>query len=300
MKKHIRMVLGFALLAATIAVFGWYLHGHPEIVTQLRNVHPDILIALVIIYCVWFAALAATVQVSMRMHGKQMASRENFLLSAYSSLINFFGPGQSGPGLRAIYLKKRHNLPVKKYIFATLVYYACYAVISATMMFAGSRPWWQTVLLVTAAGAGSACILRWYARKSKLKEQSGIVRFGGWMFAATAVQLLAQVAIYFVEVHAIASNVSLGQIITYTGAANFALFAALTPGAIGIREAFLVFTHNLHHIGNNVIVAANVIDRAAYIVFLGVLFLLALSLHAGNKFKLRQMAAEEQADKTQN
>lgn len=293
MKKQLKTILGFVLLGATIGVFTWYLNGHPEIVNQLKHVHPGVLLSLLGLYAVWFAALAVVLQISIRMYQKNMKTRENFLLSAYSSLINFFGPGQSGPGLRAVYLKKRHNVSIKQYIFATLLYYACYAIISAFMMFVGSRAWWQTAVLVLLAGGSSAFVLKWYAQRSKLHEQSAVLRFGGWMFVATTVQLLAQLAIYFVEVHAVSSHISFSQIVTYTGAANFALFAALTPGAIGIREAFLVFTHNLHHIGNNVIVAANVIDRAAYIVFLGVLFVVVFSLHAGDKFKLRQMAAEE-------
>lgn len=293
MKKQLKTILGFAVLGATIGVFIWYLNGHPEIVDKLKHVHPGVLASLIALYAVWFGALAVTVQVSIRMYRKNMKAKENFLLSAYSSLINFFGPGQSGPGLRAVYLKKRHNVGIKQYIFATLVYYACYAIISAFMMFMGSRPWWQTSVLVLLAGGGSALVLKWYAKKSKLHEQSAVIHFGGWMFAVTTVQLLAQLAIYFVEVHAVNSHISFSQIVTYTGAANFALFAALTPGAIGIREAFLVFTHDLHHISNNVIVAANVIDRAAYIVFLGILFVVVFSLHAGDKFKLRQMAEEE-------
>ena len=292
MKRHLKAALGIALLIATGGVFAWYLHNHPEIITQLKHVPPATLILLLLCYAVWFGALAVVLQITMRMYKKAMTAQENFLLSAYSSLINFFGPGQSGPGLRGLYLKKRHNLRIKDYIFATLLYYACYAVISAYMMFAGSRPWWQTAALVIAAAGGSAIVIRWYAKRSSIQNRSAFGHFIGWIFAATALQLSAQAVIYAIEIHAVSSHVSAGQIITYTGAANFALFAALTPGAIGIREAFLVFTQNLHHISSTTIVAANVIDRAAYIVFLGVLFVFVISLHAGKKLKLRQLAQE--------
>ena len=298
MKKHLKTALGMALLATTIGIFVWYLHGHPEIVDKLRDVSPLTLLLLILCYSVWFGALAVVLQISMRMYNKSMPAQENLLLSAYSSLINFFGPGQSGPGLRGIYLKKRHNLRIKDYIFATLLYYACYAIISAYMMFAGSRPWWQTLGLVLMAGGGSAFILRWYAKRSDIKNRPAFTRYIGWIFAATTVQLAAQAVIYAIEIHAVSNHISVGQIISYTGAANFALFAALTPGAIGIREAFLIFTQNLHHISNSVIVAANVIDRAAYIVFLGVLFVLVLSLHAGKKLKLRQLAREDATEKS--
>ena len=78
-------------------------------------------------------------RVSLRLYGKTMSRQENLLLNAYSTLINFFGPGQSGPVFRGIYLKKRLNLGVKKYVFATLIYYGFYAVISAFFLFVGSH-----------------------------------------------------------------------------------------------------------------------------------------------------------------
>lgn len=295
MKKHIKAILAPIILIATVAVFAWYLHGHPEIVDQLKRINPALLIVLVLLYCVTFTAVVAQLQISVLMYKKHMGIRDNFLLSAYSSLANFFGPGQSGPGVRGLYLKKRVGMRIKDYIFATLLYYACYAVISACLMLGGVRPWWQTAGFVVVAGVASVLVIRWYMRRSKLTEsRAAILKFGGWMFVATAVQLLVQVVIYSMELRATGSHASLGQMISYTGAANFALFAALTPGAIGIREAFLVFTQNLHHIGNNTIVTANIIDRAAYIVFLGLLFILVFGLHANRRLKLRQLQQESE------
>lgn len=291
MKQYLKPVLAGVLLAATAGAFDWYLHGHPEIVEQLKDVNPLILAVLLACYTVWFGALAVILQLSMRMHGKTMGARENVLLSAYSSLINFFGPGQSGPGLRGIYLKKKHGLSIKKYIFATLMYYACYALISAVMLLSGRVAWWLTVLAAGAVIGGCAVILKWYAQRSSLSEGSAFPRYIGLIFLVTTVQLAAQAVIYFIELQAV-SSVSWAQAISYTGAANFSLFVALTPGAIGIREAFLLFTQNIHHIGSTVIVAANVIDRAVYLVFLGLMALGVFGLHADKKLRLRQLTQE--------
>ena len=93
-------------------------------------------------------------------------------------------------------------------------------------------------------------------------------------------------AIYYVELHSLQSSITLGQAFAYSGAANFALFVALTPGAIGIREAFLFSTEKIHGVPQDVIVAANVLDRAVYLVFLGLLFLIVLSLHANKKLSI--------------
>lgn len=291
MKPYLKPIIAGALLATTAGAFTWYLHDHPEIITQLKHVNPLILALLIVCYSVWFAALAVVLQLSMRMHNKTMSARENVLLSAYSSLINFFGPGQSGPGLRGIYLKKKHNLSIKKYIFATLMYYACYALISAVMLLSGRVAWWLTVLAAGAVVGGCAVILKWYAKRSSIDESTAFVRYIGFIFLATSVQLAAQAVIYFIELQAV-SSVSWGQAISYTGAANFALFVALTPGAIGIREAFLLFTQNIHHIGSSVIVAANVIDRAVYLVFLGLMALGVFGLHADKKLRLRQLTQD--------
>lgn len=300
MKKQLKPILGGVVLLATIAVFTWYLHAHPEVWWQLKHLKFLTLVALLALYAGWWIALAAVLQATMRLYDKKMSVRENIMLSAYSSLLNFFGPGQSGPGLRAIYLKKKHNLGIKKYIFATLIYYAFYSVISAGMLCAGSQAWWKTVGGMLAAAGGSFVVLRWYAKRSQIKSDTGMnLPILGWLFAATAVQLVAQFIIYFVEINAIDSSVSVGQALTYTGAANFALFVALTPGAIGIRESFLLFTQHLHHLGSSIIVPANVIDRAAYLVLLGILFIVVLFLHAGKKLKLRQLAAEAEAQKEQ-
>ncbi len=109
------------------------------------------------------------------------------------------------------------------------------------------------------------------------------------LFAATLLQLTAQAVIFGIELHNTGANVSVGQVLSYTGVANMALFVALTPGSIGIRELFLVFSQHLHHIGDGTIVAANVIDRGVYFVFLGILFVLVLSLHAKDKLHVKQL-----------
>jgi uncharacterized membrane protein YbhN (UPF0104 family) len=289
MKKRLKLALVFLILAATIIVFVRYASTHPELLRELGDTNPVLLVFLLVLYIVWFLSLVVILRISLRLYGKTMAKQENLLLNAYSSLVNFFGPGQSGPAFRGIYLKKRIGLPIKSYIFATLLYYGFYAVLSAFLLFVGSRPGWQTALLMAGAGLGSIAVIRWYGKKSRIKDARGINPINlSWLFAATAAQMAVQVAIFYIELRSVDSSISFGQALTYTGAANFALFAALTPGAIGIREAFLVFSQNLHHIGNTVIVAANVIDRAVYLLLLGILFVLVLSLHAKDKLRLNK------------
>lgn len=299
MKKQLKLALVVIILLATIGLFVRYVMTHPEVIDKITDMSPAMILALLFFYGVSFFALALVLRVSLKMYGKTIGRQENLLLNAYSSLVNFFGPAQSGPAFRGVYLKKRHSFGVKNYIFTTLLYYAFYAIFSAFLLFVGSRPWWQTTLLMVAAAGCSLVILKWYAKRSSLKDQSGInPKTLSMMAGATALQLAALVGVYYVELSSAAPGVSFGQVLTYTGAANFALFAAITPGAIGIREAFLVFSHNLHHISNTVIVAANIIDRAAYLIVLGIMFIMVLTLHAKDKLRVRQITSEDNKSDT--
>ncbi|HUC89751.1 MAG TPA: lysylphosphatidylglycerol synthase domain-containing protein [Patescibacteria group bacterium] len=290
MKKHLKKVLSLVIIATTIAAFSYYLSKHPNTVEQIKHIPPISILAILVLYGGSFIAYALVTRASLHIYDKHMGVQENFLFNAYSSLINFFGPGQSGPIFRGAYLKKRHNLGVKPYIFTLLIYYAFFGVISVMMMFVGSRPWWQTLILALLAGTGSIVILKWYRGRSALgakpKLNLGNITL---IFGATLLQLALQAVIFGIELHNVDPGVSIGQIMSYTGVANLAIFVALTPGAIGIRESFLLFSQNLHHINSSTIVAANVTDRAIYLLFLGILFVLVISLHAKDKLHVKQI-----------
>lgn len=295
MKKYLKPALAVIILLATTFIIIRYMQGHPEVLEQLKKTSPWLLALLVGLYCIWSAALVWVLVGQLKVLGKKLPLRENVLLNSYSSLVNFFGPGQSGPGVRAVYLKAKHHIRLRDFTFVTLIYYGCYAVISAAFLFIGSQPLWQTILLVGAAGGGSFVVIRWFSQKSRKKEaaqkQTATVfqfKYIAIIFAATLLQLSAQAVIYGIELHSIGQDPSIGQIISYTGAANFALFVSVTPGAIGIREAFLAFSTSLHGITNSGIVAANVIDRGAYLLFLGVLFIAVGGMHAKKRFSTKK------------
>ena len=165
---------------------------------------------------------------------------------------------------------------------------------SGILLSVASRPWWQTVTLIIAISACSYGVIKYFLKRntnliSRSLSSRTLINIAVILGVATLVQVLAVCAVYFVELRSLDPTVTLSQALAYTGAANFALFVALTPGAIGFREAFLLFSQKLHHIPNDIIVAANVLDRAIYILFLGALFVLVLVLHAGSKLQVKKV-----------
>lgn len=230
------------------------------------------------------------------MCGKHLEAKENFLLTSYSSIANFFGPLQSGPGVRAAYLKTRHHVRLRDYTLATLIYYGFFAFFSALFLVAGSLPWWLTTITLLGVLGFSALLIRMFIRRDKKPGESQFHLRSGVLIAlavVTFLQVVLTAVTYFVELRAVNSHITVGQAISYAGAANFALFVSLTPDAIGVREAFLVFSKHFHHVSTADILSANVIDRGSYLIFLCLLFVIVLATHAKDRLRLSSLRRSE-------
>jgi len=296
MKKRVRVVLGLLLIVATIIVFTLYVSSHTRLLQALTRISPFTVVWLLVLYGAWLGGLILILHAALYMCRYTISIEENILLNAYSTLTNFFVPGQGGIAVRGVYLKKRHQLRIRDYVTSMLLYYACYALVSACMLLIPSRSWGQSVSGILIVGGAVYIGIRWYMKR--LHAQKDGLNIGlpsiTYLLVVTLVQAFVQVVIYAVELHSVNRSISLGQVVTYTGAANFALFVALTPGAIGIRESFLVFSRSLHHISTANIVDASIIDRAVFFVFLGLLFVMTVLLHAKNKVQVEKSSITQQ------
>jgi uncharacterized membrane protein YbhN (UPF0104 family) len=299
MRKWVRLALSLLLIAATITVFTQYLSSHTNLLRELKHISPITVIWLLALYGAWLGALVLILQAALLICRRTISVEENILLNAYSTLTNFFVPGQGGIALRGVYLKKMRDLKVRDYITAMLLYYACYAIVSAFMLLTPNRPWWQSAIGIIAVCGMVIIAVKWYMKRMQSQSKRLNIHLPSisLLLAATIIQAIIQVVIYAVELHSVNRSISLGQVVTYTGAANFSLFVALTPGAIGIRESFLVFSQSLHHISTANIVDASIVDRAIFLVFLGILFVMTLTLHAKNKFQIGKIKAEQDSNR---
>jgi uncharacterized membrane protein YbhN (UPF0104 family) len=300
MLKKLQPIISVVLLACALAAGIFYLVAHHSLLKQLAHTHLTVIILVLALYTVMLGVLVIIFTATIRICHKKLGLEENVKLNIYSLLINFFVPGQGGPAYRGFYLYKRHQLRVKNYIIVTLLYYVFYAIVSVFLLLVGKLPWWQTLGALVLIAIVGLIAVRKYSESSKIRKNSldlSLMNIA-YLFLAAVLQAIVQITIYTIELHSANTHISLSQIITYTGAANLALFVALTPGAIGIREAFLIFTEHLHHISSGNIIVANVIDRSVYLVFLLILIAITLSLHIGSRLNLRKIPVNIKADES--
>jgi len=283
--KRLKQIASITILLVTAALFTYYFSTHPELWTQLQSIPRGVFITVLLLnFCV-VIALGFVLMATIKLCNISLGPHESILVTMYSSIINFFGPLQSGPAFRAVYFKKKHNLKIKDYTLATFVYYFLFGGFSGLFLVSGLLGWWM--LPLSALGI----VLVVLALRTSPNLFSRLQRFSlkafGYLALATLLQVVIMSIIYFVELRSIDSSISFGQAAVYTGAANFALFVSITPGAIGFREAFLVFSEHLHNISYQTIIAANVIDRSMYIVLLLILSVVIFGTHASRKISLK-------------
>jgi uncharacterized membrane protein YbhN (UPF0104 family) len=287
--KQFKRIAGILVLVGTLAVFANYLHGHPELWWQLQNLKPSLLVLLFFLYACTIGVLVLVYDTTLRLCKRTISIKEHTQLTFYSTIVNFFGPLQSGPGFRSVYLKRKHNVSLQRYATITLIYYGFYAVISGLFVLSGEPKFLAgaVILGILLLTGGYLYVKRRWPRAVKRLQTPQNYRLFIRLGLATLLQVIIFSIIYFSELRAVSPHVHYGQALIYTGAANFALFVSLTPGALGFRESFLLFSRHLHHIDAQHIIAANVIDRSVYVAFLGLLFLASLAIHAKAKLGIK-------------
>jgi len=293
----LRQVAVVLILIATISAFVYYFATHPEVRQQLAQIPPFTLLVLLLLYLLSVLVLGLTFNATLRLCRLSLNISETALLTAYSSVINFFGPLQSGPAFRAVYLKQKYRLSVTQYSLATIVYYIFFGTFSGLFLLSGILGWWL-IALIGGLLIGAYLI----SRHPKVAPRVKLLALGNWYYlaAATLAQVLVVALIYYIELNSVSPGIEVSQALIYTGAANLALFVSITPGAIGFREAFLLFTQNLHNVDASTIVAASIIDRAMYIVLMLILGLFIIATHAKKKLVVKDEVLEDKRVDTDN
>ena len=287
--KQIRAKAGVILTILVVGLFIWYAWSHPSLIDDLKKASLPIILLLLLLYGLTLLTIALILHYSINWCGHNIKTKENVLLTAYSTLINFFGPLQSGPGFRAIYLKAKHRINFRNFILISLFYYLMLSWYSAIILFMGDKRWLLVAIIIFGGillFVLAVLLSPRFARLHELiyKNPKQLVNIS----VMTLVQILILTLIYYFELRTMNHRTSFGQAMSYTGAANFSLFVSLTPGAIGFREAFVLFTRRISHLSSSTIIAASVLDRAVYFIYLGLLFILAITVHLGDRFRVSQ------------
>ena len=282
--KKFKSLISILIILTTISAVVYYLIKHQTLLTDLRKISPYLIIMIVLLYVLMLLILALIFKATIQLLDVKIRFKDNILLNAYSIFMNFFVPGQTGPIYRGYYLKTKHKVKILDFTVATAIDFAIYTIIAILCILFGSQSLILAFLFSVLFIFLAVLAVKIYLRKEQAKLSINFKTITTLSFITLA-QFLLQFLIYLAELHSVDKTVTAKDALTYTGSAALTIFVALTPGAIGIREGFLILTNKLSHVSSSYIVLANIIDRSVYLIFLLMLGLLIITFHLNNKLK---------------
>ncbi len=301
-KKHISNLITLA----SVLLFVWYGLTNQEVFQALKDVALWSLVLVAAGKLLVFVSNGLFTQWTAEVFTKKFSFVHGVYITVLSAVGNFFGPLLGGASIRAVYLKKYHNLPYSKFTATLMGYYmmlfmanAALAIISLILL---PKTHQTSLLLIFFSMWLLALIALMFIKLPKREKfaNSGIVssKLGssiikilydveeGWQLLIRNKQLLikmtglallslsATLFISFIEFQALHISYNFAALGLYTSLVAVSLLVSITPGAIGIRESMLILVSTTLGITNAEIIQVAVIDRGVHFLLLAVLFLL--------------------------
>jgi uncharacterized membrane protein YbhN (UPF0104 family) len=284
MKSQTR-ILRLLLTIFVFLLFGYYFFRNRSDFSRLADIPLPYLLFILLGQLLVVVSNVGILIVLVRIASRRIATLPATRVIAYSSVINFFGFLQGGLGFRGIYLKKYLNISLKTYSLLTLLQYAVLFGLTGFIISLGFLmiyPEYAWLVLPGVAAAIALGGLIFYGsrfhkiptlhklegvRPLALKHKGDI----GLLLLFAILQLAGSFMAYGFELHALGAEFSLSGLLIFAGLAQFSILFALTPGAIGIREALLLLVAEQIHLTTQTVILSATIDRLVYFVTLACL-----------------------------
>lgn len=159
-------------------------------------------------------------------------------ISFVSYLVNYLLPYRPGIAFRYFYLQKQYNVPLAEYSTVTLQYFLLLMVTGFLLLFfcwpfdhtlpITPLPW-----LILGFLSSAACFISVLGKK---QCQKVLFVFLGYLFL-----YITMAACFYVAYHSIQAPISWAHALILTIVWNIVSIVPITPGNIGVSEAFFVF-----------------------------------------------------------
>ena len=116
-RAHKRPLAGVVTLAF-FGFIGFYLASHPAVIQSLLHIGYASTALILAGYSGVLLTNVGIMDATIRLCNKKLTLPSGLRLMIYSSVVNFFGPLQSGPGVRAGYLKATTGLRIRDFTAA--------------------------------------------------------------------------------------------------------------------------------------------------------------------------------------
>jgi len=306
-----RRIFAYFLIAIFVVWLIFYLLKHKSDFQFLLTVNWQYIVVIALLIIIFLYMSGRFLQTMLVRFNIRLKLFEYFGLAVVTTMGNYLIPFQGGMGMRAFYLRKKHGFSYSEFagtsganyvivffiyslilvlfltilylknniinlpliIFGTIVLSVCSTVIIfAPKLKTSKNRWWQKAVIM---------INCWH----KIRKNKRLI------FDLTVLafmNLFINALTFYYSFKAFGLNISLFKAIFMSNLAGLSLLINLTPGAIGIREAVVVFSGQIISIPSAESLSVALLNRsvALLVVFiLGPIFSYILRKELKNETK---------------
>lgn len=276
-----RRLLGTAVLLVLVGFAFQYLRRHATELEQIEW-HWASLVPLVLTEATLLIVRGLLTRVLCGPFSVRLGVIEAATLAAWTSLANYLTPMVGGTGVRALYLKRRHDLPYAALASVQAATYMLHFAIAAAVGLAcltaladiASGPRLGLIVFFVIVLAAVLLVRRWPFGNLGLRGRAG--RFVNRALSAwheiQGTNLAPVVGLLLVNLglQALALRLSFAllgvalppvQALFIAALSVFAILLAITPAALGITEGIVVFAAALVHVPTALALSAAAVRR---------------------------------------
>lgn len=303
----------------TYGIFIWYFVANIDSFKTLLTISIWPLIGIAIFKLISIHNSGQFMKSILRVYSKNIPAREAFYIALLSSMGNFFGPYLGGPGVRAVYLKKKYKLSytdfastLSGYYIISFFVYSLIGILALVLINIQTKEYsWVMYLVMLGWLVGTIIIAEvhnidrflgviekrvpilhgLFTRLNLVLKGWGLVRENRPLFfklnKLTIYGFLITLASTYFQFVVIRAHTSLLAMSLYVVLTNLSILVSITPGAIGIREAIFIFSSSLLGLNVDQIIQLGIIGRGITFV---VMFVVYLGFKANGAHTVRKAA----------
>ncbi len=284
MKLTNKKTLTIGLTILIITFLGLYIFKTLDSFKELSRINPIYIAIIIPLVVLYFYTNGLFLKIFTDPFNIKL--KEHFLLSITTSFYNLIAPLKAGMGVRAIYLKKKHNLKYSDFIisfFGTnvliILINSLGALIIFSIIFFKTNTYNIYAYLIFICLTLTCFFIIFYKRTFKNKNkifQTLNKLIIGWQKIVKHPKLLIQASllttinifitsiINFLIFKSLNQEISLIQSMYFSVMATLSLFINITPGSIGILEGLYIISGKILNIQPEIALLVALIFRLLF------------------------------------
>jgi uncharacterized membrane protein YbhN (UPF0104 family) len=305
MRKRLRTIVTAFVLAIFLIYFALNINSFKP----LLHLNPFLLLLIAVCDLALISANGLVTKFILEPFNKYISISESIYVALITALGNFFAPAGSGFGIRAVYLKKKHNLAYNDFISTLSGNYVIFLFVNSLLAILALyflRQSYSTsylTLLVAFIGLFIFSLVLMVIKLPMFNTDKSIKNkylkwfiinllhvINGWSKIVSNKKLMMRLTgvIFFnfiitliiakLEFMSIHVQIGLPELILYNVLGGLSLFINITPANLGVKEAIYIFSSKVLGLSVSQIVLVGIIDRGVLFFVFAILWLVFIKL----------------------